>query len=308
MAELNWSAILDKTLGNFSVSTLPPTLELPALPQAVTQYVQKSSDPNVELKELAKIVETDSGLTAAVLKYVNSSFMGLRTKAKNVQQALSLMGRRQAKMHIVTTATQAAIRAKKSKLINQSVFWTSSLQKALFAKEVAILLKADKDLAFSGALLQDYILPVLSNELFDDYLELMTSRDKHPDSICEYEKSRFRWDHALAGASLARRWNLPDDIVCCILFHHHGLSILGNKELARTAVAAVALSSLLPDDLHQEVTGLYQLVKLGEKWAAFDLEKIAETVDAAQDELGMGVKNDFPLARRCRKVLDAMCV
>ena len=34
---------------------------------------------------------------------------------------------------------QAAVRAKQSKLINQSVFWNASLQKALFAKEVAQL-------------------------------------------------------------------------------------------------------------------------------------------------------------------------
>jgi serine/threonine-protein kinase len=82
MAKLNWSAILDRTLGDFTVAALPPTLELPALPRAVAQYVQKSGDPNVELKDLAKIIETDSGLTTAVLKYVISSHLGLRSKAK----------------------------------------------------------------------------------------------------------------------------------------------------------------------------------------------------------------------------------
>jgi serine/threonine-protein kinase len=208
-------------------------------------------------------------------------------------------------MHIVTTATQAAVRARKSKLINQSSFWNASLQKAFFAKEVATLLKVDKDLAFSGALLQDYLLPVISNELFDDYVELLTDRDAHPASICEFENGRFKWDHALAGASLARRWHLPDDITCCILFHHFGLKILGHKELSRTAVA---ISSLLPDELKQETMGLHQLVKLGDKWPAFDLEKIAAKVDECQDEMGMGVKNDFPLARRCRAVMEANCV
>eukprot|EP00913_Durusdinium_trenchii_P028511 g26739.t1 len=283
-------------------------LDLPALPHAVGQFVQKSDDPNVEIKELARIVETDSGLTTEVLKYVNSSFVGLRSKASSVLQALTLLGKRQAKMHIVTTATQSAVRAKKSKLINQNSFWNASLQKALFAKEIAILLKTDKDLAFAGALLQDYLLPVISNELFDDYLQLITKRDEQPDGICEFEQQRFQWNHAMAGASLARRWHLPDDLVCCILFHHFGLRILGHKELARTPVAAVALSSLLPDELKQEMKGLIQLAKLGEKWSAFDLESIAAKVDREQEDIGIGVRNDFPLSRRCRAVLETLSV
>jgi hypothetical protein len=39
---------------------------------------------------------------------------------------------------------------------------------------------------------------------------------------------------------------------------------------------------------------------LQEKWPAFDLEKLAHSVDEAQEEMGMGVKNDFPLVRRCK--------
>jgi len=42
---------------------------------------------------------------------------------------------------------------------------------------------------------------------------------------------------------------------------------------------------------------------LQEKWPAFDLEKLAATVDEKHAEIGMGVQNDFPLSRRCRPVL-----
>lgn len=306
MAEIDWSSILDETLGEFTVDVLPPTLKLPALPLAVTQFIQKADDDNVDIKELARVVETDSGLTTEVLKFVNSSFVGLRSKARSVLQALTLLGKRQAKMHIVTSATQSAVRAKKSKLINQNSFWNASLQKALFAKEVATLLKTDKDLAFAGSLLQDFLLPVISNEMFEDYLELITKRDELPVGICDFEQDRFQWNHAKAGASLARRWHLPDDLVCCILFHHFGLRILGHKLLARTPVAAVALSSLLPDELRQEAQGLNQLARLGEKWSAFDLEALAAKVDQQQEEISMGVRNDFPLLRRCRAVMETL--
>jgi HD-like signal output (HDOD) protein len=300
MAEIDWAAIRDEALGNFTVAALPPTLKLPALPHAVTLFVEKSNDPNVSVKELAAIVETDTGLTLELLRHVNSAYVGLRHKANSVQQALSLLGARQSKMFIVTTGMQAAVQAKKSKLINQSCFWNASLQKALFAKEIARLLKADTDVAFAGALLQDYLLPVITNDLFDQYLKFIECRDRLPACIRDYESEVFGWDHALAAACLAHRWHLPDDLVCCILFHHHGLRLLAHPQLGRSAAAAVTLSAMLPDQLRQQYDGLDLLTRLEEKWKSFDLQELAQTVDEAHETLGLGVRNDFPLSRRCR--------
>jgi HD-like signal output (HDOD) protein len=302
MAEIDWAAIREEALEGFALAALPPTLHLPALPHAVTLFLERSNDPEAPLKDLAAILETDTGLTLEILRYVNSSCMGLRHKAGNVQQALSLVGLRQAKRFVVTTGMQAAVMAKKSKLINQACFWNASLQKALFARETAKLLKTDGDLAFSGALLQDYLLPVLSNDLFDQYVGFVQTRDAQPACVCEYEQAAFGWDHALAGACLALRWNLPDELVCCILFHHRGLQILTDPKLGRSAAAAVAISALLPDQLRQQYDGLEQLARLEEKWPAFNLAELAATVDELHAEMGLGVRNDFPLSRRCRAV------
>lgn len=299
---IDWASIREEALKDFTMAALPPTLKMPALPHAVTMFSQKSSDPNVTTKELSAIIETDTGLTVELLRYVNSSFVGLRHKASNVQQALSLLGQRQSKTFVITTGMQAAVRAKQSKLINQNCFWNASLQKALFAKEVAALLKTDGDAAFAGALLQDYLLPVITNELIDPYLKFVQTREQQPQLITVFEKKAFGFDHALAGACLAHRWHLPDDMVCCIMFHHRGLEILTDSVVGRSAAAAVAISALLPDQLRQNYRGLEELVKLGEKWNVFDLQGIAETVDTKQEEMGLGVQNDFPLSRRCKPV------
>jgi serine/threonine-protein kinase len=237
------------------------------------------------------------------LRHINSAYVGLRQKAGSVHQALSLLGQRQSKQFVVTTGMQAAVRARKSRMINQSCFWNASLQKALFAREVASMLKTDADVAFAGSLLQDYLLPVVTNELFDDYLAYMKSRDERPVSLCDYERQTFGWDHAQAGACLAYRWRLPDPLVCCILFHHAGLRVLTHPQLGRSPVAAVALSALLPDQLRQQYNGLEHLAMLEAKWPAFNLQALAETVDAKHAAMGIGVQNDFPLARRCRPVL-----
>ena len=189
------------------------------------------------------------------------------------------------------------MKARKSKLINQQAFWNSCLQRALFAREVARLLGADAEVAFAGALLQDYLLPVLSNDLFDNYLIFIESREQCPETLSEYEQICFGWDHGLAGAALAHQWHLPDELVCCILQHHGGLKILSHPQLGRTAVAAVAMSAMLPDPLRQSHHGLELLRKLETVWSDFRLDELAETVDHQHATMSFGVRNDFPLSR-----------
>jgi len=297
---MDWKAIREEGLKDFSMAAIPPTIELPALPHAVTAFMDKSADESVSIKDLADILETDTGLTFELLKHVNSSFMALRQQAKSVFQAISLLGRRQSRMLVFAKGTEAAMRARKSKLINQAAFWNASLQKALFAREVAGLLKADRDVAFSGALLQDYLLPVLTNDLFQTYLDFIQSREQSGETLSEFETKRMGWDHSLAGACLAHCWHLPDELVCCILYHHGGLRMLAHPQLGRTAVAAVALSALLPDQLRQHYHGLEVLSKLEGKWPAFRLSELAEEVDRQHEAMNLGVRNDFPLARRCK--------
>src|SRR5665213_2514357 len=103
---IDWKQILEQTLGGFSVAAFPPNMVLPALPLAVSQFVQKAADPDAEIKDLAQIVATDSGLTFELLKQVNSASVGLRTRAGSALQALSVLGLRTSRNLIITVGTK----------------------------------------------------------------------------------------------------------------------------------------------------------------------------------------------------------
>jgi hypothetical protein len=90
--------------------------------------------------------------------------------------------------------------------------------------------------------------------------------------------------------------------VCCILYHHGGLQILTDPRLGRTPVAASALSALLPDQFCQDDHGFELLAKLEQKWPAFHLEPIAESVDRQHQEMGLGVRHDSTLLQWCKKL------
>jgi len=128
-ATIDWAAIRSEGLAGFTMSVLPPTIQLPALPHAVTLFMERSADENVPLNDLSDILETDAGLTVEVLKYINSSFLARRQKTRSVYQALSLLGRRQSRTFVFATGTEAALRSRKSKLINHSNFWNAACKR-----------------------------------------------------------------------------------------------------------------------------------------------------------------------------------
>ncbi len=297
---MNWTALRQQLLSDFALESFPPTLSLPALPDAVTQFTERAKQPNADGKELAQIIETDAGLTIELLRHVNSPVIGLRHRVGNVQQAIALLGLEKVSQFVITVGLQAAVRARKSRLIHQPSFWLGSLQRALFAREVATLLNVDKELAFSGALLQDYLLPVVTNELYDLYFSFTENRDYCSPCICQFERDNLGWDHALAAGCLAAHWPLPDALVCCILLHHMGLPVLADPALGKTAAAAVVLSALLPDQLRQHRDGLEQLHWLETQWPAFRLAELTSRVDKQSTEFGIGVANQVSLSRRCQ--------
>ena len=298
---MDWAALRGEALAGFDVSSIAPSVELPALPYVVTFFVQRSRDKTVQMQELAAILETDSALTIKLLKHVNSSATGLRNNAKTVLQALSLLGIGRSRLFVIATGIEAATRSRFSKLIDHTVFWSNNLQKAIFAREVAMLLRTDADLAFIGGLLQDFLVPFLTNDLSDQYHEFLPLPDTAT-TLSELEQDRFGWDHGLVGACLAHAWNLPDEFVCCILYHHGGLPILIDANLGRSPVAATALSALLPDQFSPGDHGLQLLAMLECKWPGFCLVRLAESVDRQHEELGLGIRTGSSLLERCKKL------
>ena len=191
-----------------------------------------------------------------------------------------------------------------SKLINLPNFWSTNLERALTAREIARLMKVDPDVAFSAAMLQDFLLPVLSKELFDFYLQFTINQDSNPYLLNEYERQQFNWDHCAAAANVMLDWSFPDELICCVFLHHEGLKLLTDPELGKSPAAAVAVASLIPDPLRQDPNGLNQLLTLNAAWPEFNLFEIAEQIDSELREESTAARNYLSLKKPPGKTRD----
>lgn len=303
---VQWQQLREKHLGVHFEDIIPPNIKLPMLPSVVIEFTRKAEDPDVSTQKLTKIIESDAGITTELLKYVNSAMVGLRNKASSVQQALNLLGIRTVKLFLITTGMKSALSSRQSKLVNLKNFWATNLERAIFSREVARLLGTDSDLAFAASMLQDSLLPVLTNELYKYYVSFCELPEESTLNMTTFEDQTFQWNHTLATAAVMHHWGFPDDLICCILFHHKGLTVLSDAELAKTPIAAVAVASLLPDPLNQERQGLLRLHKLQGLWPRFDLAQVVESVDQQYQELSSGISPDFPLKHRYDKLKETL--
>ncbi|MDP1796139.1 MAG: HDOD domain-containing protein [Planctomycetaceae bacterium] len=303
---INWTNLRKELIGDRTKSVLPPSIKLPMLPQALTEFLHRAEDPNSGVNELGQIIQSDSGLTCELLRYVNSSSIGLRQKVSTAPQAVSLLGIRPTKLFLMSAGVQNAMKACKSRLMNIQSFWTTNLERALFSREIAVLLRVSPELAYAGSMLHDFLLPMLCNELFDQYYQFVQTPENIRRPLVAYEKEVLGWDHALATAQVMSGWEFPDDLTCCVLLHHGGLATLCDPEIGRSAAAAVAVAALMPDTLRQPGDGLAELIKLEQIWPQFNLNELAGKVQSQLEAASAQAGQHFSLARRLEKARAAL--
>lgn len=290
----SWQRLKDEAMASISAIDLPADLQIPSLPMAFTRFVEASQQPDVDIRDLGKIIEYDPGLTMELLKCVNVASFGVEHPARTPTEAILRLGIPTARYFVLTAGMKSSTLGFDSKLMNHHKFWNESIQKALFAQSVAHAISTDKETAFMGGLLQDFMLPLLTNMFDADYLRYL---DEAGDvSLCDWEQQQFGWNHASIAAHVAQKWHLPDELVCGIFFHHRMELPLSAPDQDVFDLFPVTVAALLPDQLRQVPGGIKRLLLADQRSDRFDLVAIAETVDQQLGSFCDGEQRTISLA------------
>ena len=88
---LEWKPLRDKII------EIPQQIEsviskIENISPLITQLSSKLNDPEIDPKEVSKIIIQDQGLTSFILKRVNSPYYGLLQKVDNIFNAIVILG------------------------------------------------------------------------------------------------------------------------------------------------------------------------------------------------------------------------
>jgi putative nucleotidyltransferase with HDIG domain len=195
---------------------------LPPLPAIALRVMQVAQDPKSSASDLAIVISADPGLSARILKIINSAAYRRTREITSVQDALVMLGFVQARNVAISGAIAGAYAPDAANVLFRiESFWRHSLAVAFKASDLAgKSRRLDVPSAFTAGILHN--MGRLAMFYFDaaglDQAVAEAMRRDVPLEVVEQEMLGF--DHCEIGGSLAEKWHLPADIADAIRNHH----------------------------------------------------------------------------------------
>jgi HD-like signal output (HDOD) protein len=226
------------------VSTLIETQEFATLPPVAAHVLKLLEDDNIDIRTIAKVIESDASLTMKLLRVANSPLYAIRTEITSIQQAIITLGLNRLTNIVlgVSIFSRFLINSQKgaSEIIEK--FWWHSSCTGIVAKAISGKIKRYyRENEFIGGLLHD--IGKLAMLQFDasKYKQVidLVHNDKVLDTFAEREI--FGTDHKEVGEQIAILWKLPEELTSIITYHDSPSDSPVFKEL----VSVVRLADLL---------------------------------------------------------------
>ncbi len=200
--------------------------DLPTLPNIAMEVNRLLQNVNTPIEKLVDLLERDQSMVLKILKLVNSSFYGFKSKINNLRHAVTLMGYSTVQSAVVTVSVIDSLKAKNDlKGFDISMFWTHSIGVAVMCRHLAASTKlAMPEEAFTAGLIHDVGKVVLVNHFPEEFVSLYEIIEADGVAFYTAEKNGDTYPHNLIGGNLSRRWMLPERLDHAIRYHHGGSS------------------------------------------------------------------------------------
>lgn len=224
-----------------SVDALIKTIRIPPRPSLLADVQAELAADDPDPRRLTKIIANDVAMSASLLKLANSSFFGLRLKAKSVEHAVNLLGMTQCGNLLTGIIAKQSIQVEKISLVK---FWDFSTMRALATTQLARRMRVcPSDLAHTFGLFCDIGIPLLM-ERFPDYVETLELASRElKEKFTDVEERRHTTSHAAIGSLMARTWGLPESVSLAILLHHD-YDVLNDPNTEEVVKSLIALALL----------------------------------------------------------------
>lgn len=207
--------------------------DLPALPHVVVKVMELTEDPDATAQDISNVLNQDQAMTARVLKLANSAFYGFPRRIGTISDAIIYLGFKTIRSIVMAVSVSDILsREIEGYALEYGELWKHSQCTAIAARLIARKAKFGfLDLAYTAALLHDIGKVILNNFMKEAYHEVVNRVSGENISFIDTENEILGFNHAMVGARVAEKWNLPPDLVEAIALHHHPEDAEINKRL-----------------------------------------------------------------------------
>lgn len=191
------------------------TLVIPSLPEVASRCLELLRQEEVDLREVARLIERDPVLATRLLRAASSAAMAADGSI-NIHQATTRLGSKNVRTMILDASAAQLFRSRDQRIAAVArQLWEHSLAVALLSRDLAAILGGglDAEAAYLAGLVHDVGKPIAASIL----LEAERASDKS-----RFKLTADTWlavvqgVHRSIGVALAEKWRLPDAVSAAI--------------------------------------------------------------------------------------------
>lgn len=236
---------------------------LPAMPAIAQKLLSLQLDTDEGEAQLLKLIEKDPLIAAKIIGLSNSPLFGASRKVTSINDAAMLLGLTRVKSVAIGIATMSAVTKFPEGALKANDLWLHSMAIALVMRAIAKVMPARvrplDDQIFLAGLLHDIGYMALSFLDTPASNTLHTALHAQPERPAEeIELELIGMTHGEIGAHLGRHWDLPEEIIAVMRYHHtpdHAEAAVGQPLVSLVNFAEKMLTAFgVPEHTGQEIS------------------------------------------------------
>lgn len=193
--------------------------QVPVKPEVLSNIDRLMAQKEPDIQKVADLISSDVGLSANILKIINSPLYGVHRQVSDIKQAVMILGLKTINTLVTATLLKQSFSGKAS--ISLARFWddANDIANAMIFIGSKIKTKIPIDMLYSIGLFHHCGIPLLALR-YENYKNVLIEANSSDGNFIAIEEKYYHTNHAVLGYFISTSWNLPKEICQLILQHH----------------------------------------------------------------------------------------
>jgi putative nucleotidyltransferase with HDIG domain len=220
-------------------------IKLTTLPAVFKRINETIMNPSSSSREIADLISNDTGLSARLLKLVNSVFYSYPAQIDSLSQAVSIVGTNQLSVLAFGIDVVEQFKHITRPGIDMESFWRHSIACGVLARMIASTRNIQNtERLFVAGILHDIGRLIVYHYTPHYAAEILEKALETGEPLRHVEEEYLGGDHSQIGAQLLQIWKLPQSLENAVRHHHNPADSNNTLEPAIVHTADVMVLAL----------------------------------------------------------------